>query len=459
MARRRELRQQVLQALRDHLEGAAGEPFKPAESHHPADLADVLWLDMEKGEAQRIFRGLSPEEAAEVLAEGEPQLQEIVLEGMDPEELGSLLGKMPADDGADLLEVLSEEVRLQVMCFVDPEEAADLRHLSGYPADSAGGMMTTEFIATEPGEHVGDVLKRIKRDEDEAETIYALYVVDDRGALIGVLSTRELLEAGIHEEVKEIMNPDVLQARVDEDREEVAHRILHYNLGAIPIVDPRGHVVGIVTADDALEVLEEEGSEDALLLAGAGADSDAIEPLLSKVMHRAPMLVVTVAAGLLMSRLMNFFASKSGVEMSTFGVHVWADLVAYVPMVLALSGTIGMQTSAVLVRGFAVGQIAPGRRIPILLAEVQVGALLGFFCALLATPAAAIFAGDWGFGLVMGLALFLAMTWAATTSSSIAMGSEAAGLDPALVSGPVMMAVSDLSAVMLFFGSAFLLLQ
>ena len=137
------------------------------------------------------------------------------------------------------------------------------------------------------------------------------------------------------------MNPDVLQARVDEDREEVAHRIHHYNLGAIPIVDPRGHVVGIVTADDALEVLEEEGSEDALLLAGAGADSDAIEPLLSKVMHRAPMLVVTVAAGLLMSRLMNFFASKSGVEMSNFGGTVWADLVAYVPMVLALSGVGG----------------------------------------------------------------------------------------------------------------------
>ena len=459
MTRRRELRQQVLQALRDHLEEPSGTPFHPAESHHAADLADVLWLDLSKEEAGRIFKDLSLEDAAEVLAEGEPQLQERVLEGMGPEELGALLGKMPADDGADLLEVLSEEFRLQVMCFVDPEGAADLRHLSGYPADSAGGMMTTEFISIRPHEHVGDVLKRIKRDEDEAETVYALYVVDEKGVLIGVLSTRELLEANIHEEVGGIMNPDILHAGVDEDREEVAHRILHYNLGTIPIVDLRGHVVGIVTADDALEVLEEEGSEDVFLLAGAGAESDAIEPLLSKVGHRAPMLVVTVAAGLVMSRIMNYFAAKAGFDASSAGGGLWLDLVAYVPMVLALSGTIGMQISAVLVRGFAVGQIVPGRRFPIFLAEVQVGALLGLFCALLATPVAAVFAGTLQFGLAMGLALFLAMTWAATAASSIAMGSEAAGLDPALVSGPVMMAVSDLSAVLLFFGSAFLLLQ
>ena len=455
--RRRERRHKALQALREQLERPEGTAFAVEEGIHSADLADVLWLDFEPDEARRLFRELPSDLASEVIAEAEPQLAERLLGDAEPAFVAELLDGIPADDGTDILEVLDEDHRQKVLHHVEPQGASELRHLGAYEADTAGGLMTTEVVSVRPDEHVGDVLKRLRRGEgEEAETIHNIYVVQD-GALQGVLSTRELLEANIHQTAGEIANPDVIQARVDDDQEEVAHRILHYNLSAIPVVDARGQLLGIVTADDALEVLEEEGSEDVLLLAGAGSTSIAAEPLHVKVMHRAPMLAVTVAAGLLMSRVMNLLVPDAGAGDSS---EAWVTILSYIPMVLALSGTIGTQTSAVIVRGFAVGQIPPGRRVPVFVGEVKVGATLGLIASLVAFPMATLFAsGDWRIGFSLSWALFLAMTWTATAATSIAMGSEAAGFDPALVSGPVMMAVSDLSSVLLFFGVAQFMLE
>lgn len=456
-ARRRETRQKVLEALRAHLQNPPGAFFVPEDWHHPADIADVLWLDFEPEESERVFRELPPEAAAEVLAEAERPLRQRLLEGLAPEVLGWLLSYLPPDEGADILELLPEEARFEALRHLPPADARQLRRLGEYRPDSAGGMMTTEFIATSRDELVGDLLRRLKRDKGETETIYWAYVLDAKGTLEGVVSTRELLEAGIHERVGEVMNPDLIKVRVDDDQEEVAHRLLHYNLSAIPVVDADGRMLGIVTADDALEVLEKEGSEDALLLAGATRSAAVSQPLLSRVLHRSPMLLVTVAAGLAMSRVMDYFAP--GVAAAETFLARLRVILPYVPMVLGLAGNVGSQTSAVMVRGFAVGEIQPGNRAAIFWGEVQVGACLGILCSLLAVPAVSWLAGEWWTGAALGIALLLAMTWSATLACSIAMGSQAAGLDPALVSGPVMMACSDLSATVLFFASANVLLS
>lgn len=458
--RRRELRHQAQQAIREHLQLAEPAPFVPGDGIHVADLADVLWLDFEADEARRIFHAMDDQRSADLLEEAEPSLRALLLEGAENEYIGKLVSLLSYDDATDLLEQLPEETRLEVMCYLPPEDARELRHLAEYPPDSAGGLMTTEFLTARVGEKVGDVLKRIKRDEGESETVYAAYVVDEAGVLLGVVSTRDLLDRNIHEDVAEVMIPDVIHAKVDEDQEDVAHRLLHYNLSMIPVVDPRGVMVGIVTADDALEVLEEEGSEDALLLAGAAASSEVREPFHVKVLHRAPMLAVPVFAGLFIAEVYAYFAvllGGPGGEVAGDGLIDVAVILSFVPMVLAVSGTVGMQTSAVLVRGFAVGQIIHGRRMPVFVGEVQVGLGLGVLCGLVAGPAMGLVMGSVPGGLVLGLALGLAVAWAAVASSCIALGSEAVGLDPALVSGPIMIAVSDLSSVFLFLGTATLM--
>jgi magnesium transporter len=278
--------------------------------------------------------------------------------------------------------------------------------------------------------------------------------VNTSNILQGVITTRELLELEEGDSVGEFMNPDVISARVDEDREEVARRILRYNLSLLPIVDARNSIIGVVSSDDALEVVEEEGSEDALLLAGASGDSDAGEPLLEMVGHRAPYLAIPVGAGLIMSKVMEYFTrGDAGSANDDYSL-----VIAFVPMVLALSGTVGMQTSAVLVRGFAVGQIVQGRRLAVFLSEIYIGVVLGFLSALVAGPAMGFIIGDYYTGIMLSFALWLSIIWTNTVATSIVVGSEAAGLDPALVAGPVMIAVSDLSAVALFLGAASMLI-
>jgi len=166
--------------------------------------------------------------------------------------------------------------------------------------------------------------------------------------------------------------------------------------------------------------------------------------------HRAPYLAIPVGAGLIMSKVMEYFTRGD----ATAADDVYSTVIAFVPMVLALSGTVGMQTSAVLVRGFAVGQIVRGRRLSVFLSEVRVGVVLGLLSALVAGPAMGLIIGDYYTGIMLSLALWLSIIWTNTVATSIVVGSEAAGLDPALVAGPVMIAVSDLSAVALFLGVA-----
>ena len=424
--------------------------FVITDGMHPADIADALWQDVDISRARELFDEMDVAQGALVLAEADEKLQSALLEDRDPQVIANYLNLLSVDDGVDVLNELPDALRLEALCFVDSETAAELRHLTSYPEESAGGMMTTEFISVAESERVADVIKLIKGDEGEAESVYVIFVVDATNVLQGVITTRELLELEENDSVGEFMNPDVISARVDEDREEIARRILRYNLSLLPIVDARNSIIGVVSSDDALEVVEEEGSEDALLLAGASGDSDAGEPLLEMVGHRAPYLAIPVGAGLIMSEVMKYFAHGDAPAAD----DDYSKVIAFVPMVLALSGTVGMQTSAVLVRGFAVGQIVRGRRLSVFLSEVRVGVVLGLLSALVAGPAMGLIIGDYYTGIMLSLALWLSIIWTNTVATSIVVGSEAAGLDPALVAGPVMIAVSDLSAVALFLGVA-----
>jgi len=428
--------------------------FVITDGMHPADIADALWQDVDISRARELFDEMDVEQGALILAEADEKLQSALLEDRDPQIIANYLNLLSVDDGVDVLNELPDALRLETLCFVDSETAAELRHLTSYPEESAGGMMTTEFISVAEGELVADVIKLIKGDEGEAESVYVIFVVNTSNVLQGVITTRELLELEESDSVGEFMNPDVISARVDEDREEVARRILRYNLSLLPIVDARNSIIGVVSSDDALEVVEEEGSEDALLLAGASGDSDAGEPLLEMVGHRAPYLAIPVGAGLIMSKVMEYFTRGD----ATSANDDYGLVIAFVPMVLALSGTVGMQTSAVLVRGFAVGQIVQGRRLAVFLSEIYVGVVLGFLSALVAGPAMGFIIGDYYTGIMLSFALWLSIIWTNTVATSIVVGSEAAGLDPALVAGPVMIAVSDLSAVALFLGAASMLI-
>lgn len=447
--RRRQIRNQLSALLREHLGRDVGVSPAFDEEHppHPADLADVLWRDFDATEARRLFLDLPAATANEVLIECEEKLQEQLIEGLSPDHLAALMKDMAADEATDLLAMLPEERRQAVLHWLEPDQARDLRDLSSYDADTAGGVMTTEFLAVPPEEHVAEVLKRIKRDESESETIMNAFVVDAMGVLIGVVSVRDLLESNIHQPVGDAMETDVIRGYVDEDQEEVAHRMQRYNISTMPIVDRRDVLLGIVTYDDAMEVIEDEASEDAYLLAGATTFNPTQQPIARRILHRLPLMVFTVAAGFVVSQILALF---TGSEAST-PISTWTELVRFAPLVLGLSGNIGIQCSTIVVRGYATGEIGPGRQLVVLRGEVAVGALIGLICGALAGVFAALFEGNFYFGLIVGISVLASMTWTSAVATSIPMLTQRVGIDPALTAGPVMMALSDASACVLFF--------
>ncbi len=219
---------------------------------HPADLATIIDQLAPKDRAG-VLASLDDEAAADAIEEMEPDTQVEVLEDLEPERAADILEEMSPDDAADLVADLSDEARAEILALMETDEAAEVQELLGYPEDSAGGIMTTEFVAIPVGLTAAQTIDRLRELEPDAETIYYVYVTDDDGKLVGVLSLRDLIVAPPDAPIGEVMIPEPVAVGVLADQEEVAHVVARYNLLAVPVVDVEGRLAGIVTVDDAMD--------------------------------------------------------------------------------------------------------------------------------------------------------------------------------------------------------------
>ncbi len=221
---------------------------------HPADLADIIDQLAPKDRAG-VLAALNDEDAADVFEEMEPETQVEVLEKLDPARAADILEEMSPDDAADLVADLSDESREEILALMERDEAEELGELLAYPEDTAGGMMTTEFVAVPASLTCAGTIDRLREMEPDAETIYYVYVTDDEDRLVGVLSLRDLIVAQPSRPVAEVMLAEPVAVGILADEDEVAEIVAHYNLLAVPVVDPAGHLVGIVTVDDAMDAI------------------------------------------------------------------------------------------------------------------------------------------------------------------------------------------------------------
>ena len=267
------------------------------EEAHPADLAEWLF-DLGPEESWRLLQALDGGARAEVLALAEDGARAPLLERMNLEQLSEVVCELPADDVVDLLALVDDDVTEAVLRSVDLERAAGLRKLSRYDPESAGGVMNSELVTVSADLRIGDAIKLIKIEGEEAEETRGIFVVDGEGRPIGYLSDRQLLTHSIHEEVREVMAQPVTITS-DADQEEAAGLVQHYQLEELAVVDLAGVLVGSIAADDAHTVLEEEASEDFLKLVGAPADQPTRQSIPRRVWTRLPLQGVTVLGGLL----------------------------------------------------------------------------------------------------------------------------------------------------------------
>lgn len=421
---------------------------------HAADLAD--WLgSLELEDARRLFDVADVATQAEALQETSDAVLEQLVPTLSVERLVALVEELPPDEAVDVLAHLEDDVAQEVLRRIDFEDAKGLRALYEYPPESAGGIMTTEFDAFPSGTRVGDAIKALRREDEPAgEEGSGAYVLDASGRPLGHVTDRDLLTSPIHKVLDEIMERDLVLVTVDEDQEDVALQFTKYNLPSMPVVDLRGRLIGVVTSDDVVEVLELEAREDIQRLVGASAQEQTRLPVIRRVRQRLPLMGLTVLGGLATAKVLDWSIGLAASSTAVGEPSSILDTLRYVPIILGLAGNVGIQSSTILVRGLATGEVMPDRERAVLASEVTTGVIVGTLCGIV-TGVVALFleAGDglaWSFGAALALAITIAVSWAALLGCVVPIVCRRIGIDPAIVAGPFLITLSDLSATAIF---------
>ncbi len=446
---RENLFEELVRALR---KGDVARVQALGEQIHPQEILEH-WDDLPGEHRYVLLTYLDPEAAAQIFSELEPEDQAAFLEGLPPWRVRHILEELDPDDLTDALQAVEEEdpkLARTIKEWLDPQTRAEVETLSAYDEDDAGGLMTPEYVAVRAGMTVDEVLRFLRRAAPDAETVYYLYVIDDEGHLVGVLSLRDLIVADPSMRVAEIMNPNVIHATTETDQEEVARVMADYDLTVLPVTDAEGRLVGIVTIDDVVDVLEEEATEDIHRLGAV----DAPELVYSRSSPlelwsaRARWLVILIFTGMLTSSILAGFSSV---------LEATTALAFYIPVLLGTGGNTGSQSATLIVRALATRDIDLGDWPRVLVKELGVGFLLGITLSALIALKVAL-DGYLGVTPVVALALFLLVIVADLAGALLPLALEKLGLDPALMSNPLIATISDVSGLIIYLSVARVLL-
>jgi len=413
---------------------------------HPADLADHLEnLSLEKQVC--ALRHMPTEDAAEALAELDADIAVDVLENLDADVAAQIIAEMAPDDAADVLDELDEEHRDVLLDKLDKEDSEELRHLLNFDPDSAAGAMNTELVLLEQNFTADEAIAHIRQEmAEDKESPYYAYVVDEADVLVGVLSLRDLMLARPGSRVGDaVAGQSVVSVTYDTDKREVASLLSHYNFLAMPVVDFEGHIMGVVTYDDILDIVHEEASADMLGMVGADPEESVDTPWLESVRKRLPWLMIN---------MVNSALSASVVYMFEGTIAQMAVLAVLMPMVANQAGNTGQQALAVMIRQLATDRFDQKKAWLAVLREGKIGLTTGLFMALVAWLGAWVFTGSLTIGAVMGGALLCDMLLGALAGGSIPLIFRALGRDPAQASSIFLTTITDGAGFFVFLGLA-----
>lgn len=416
---------------------------------HPADTATVLDRADDPDKAW-LFSLLGKEQAPDVLAEVEEETARRILEELDAKRLSGIIAELESDEAADIIGGLPPAKREEVLQRVSPQQRTELRQLLRYGEETAGGIMATEYVAVGDEVTADEAIEQIRTQADEVEEIYNVYVLDKNGRLVGHLPLKKLFLCGGNTKVSKIMDPEVVKITTDMDQEEVANIFSKYDFVAVPVVDERGQLVGRITVDDVLDVMEEEFTEDMYKMAG----SDGEELLRSSPFRvariRLPWLIICLFGGMISASVISFFSGT---------LQQVIALVAFIPVIMAMGGNIGIQSSTITVRGIATGRIDLSHRKRLLFREIGIGALMGIACGTIVGLLAALSYAEYTLALVVGTAMFSAITVSATIGVLMPLIFRYLKIDPAVAAGPFITTINDIVGLGIYFLLATLMLR
>ena len=413
---------------------------------HPYDRATFyqkVGTDLRKV----MYHYLSPKELAEIfeLSEIDDEDYKKFLQEMDSTYAADMFANMFADNAVDVLNELDKAQVVSYLTLMDQDAAEEIKALLHYEEFTAGSIMTTEYVVIPQDSTVRSAMTILRNAAPNAETIYYVFVVDDDERLTGVVSLRDLIIAHEDTFIHSIMNDRVVSVLVSEDQEDVARMIKDYNFLAVPVVDFQQHILGIITVDDIIDVLDEEASDDYSKLAAVSDMNTFDKNSFSAAKKRLPWLLILLVLGMLTANLIGAFEAT---------IEKVALLAAFIPLIAGTAGNSGTQALAVAVRGIATRDIEDESKFKLLLREAGTGLMTGFMCAIFVVGLIYIWKQEFLLGLLVGAAILVSIFVATISGSFIPLFMHKMKVDPAVASGPFITTLNDLISTLIYLGLA-----
>lgn len=429
---------------RDDLTGAAAI----IESLRPPDQAD-LFTELDDDDQVALLPELNPADSADILEELDDEEAAELVAALSTETIIRIVDEMEPDEAADLLgDIHPEQAQAVLAGLEDPDE---VRPLLLHPDDSAGGLMTSEFLALRDRMTAREAIEAIRAWSPDAETIYYLFVVDKRGRLCGVVGLRHLVIAAPDTPIEEIMDPEVISVPTGIDQEECARLMTRYDLLALPVVDADATLLGVITVDDVIDVLEDEATEDIQRLGGAQPlDRSYLDAgIFTVTRKRIGWLVILFLAGTFSMLVMRAFEDELAVMVS---------LAAFIPLLIGTGGNAGQQTTATVIRALATGDVDTGDALRVWWHEVRIGLALGLGMGGVAFIRAITWDSNPALAMTIAASVLGIILWANGIGALLPLLAARLRVDPALVSGPVMTTILDATGLLIYFSLAQIIL-
>jgi magnesium transporter len=444
--------EEALQLLED---GKSRELSALLESLHPVELGSLLSSVEQDQQALLLKHVYGLDHLSNLISYADGQLAQRLLAHMDDSRVAAVARRLEIDEAADIIGALPRRRQVSVLRRLSTSRAREILSLVAYDQATAGGIMTTEFVAvaqTKTSEEVlTDLRKRLRDSEIGADTnLQYLYIIDEQERLIGVTSLRELLSIEPNTLLSELASEDLLVVSPDDDQERVAELTRDYALSAIPVIAPEnGKILGIITVDDVIDVIEEEATEDLLKLAGT-EEQDVVSATVSIAFKaRMPWLLVSWMGGVSGALLLGSFEAT---------LSKYVHLAFFMPVVFGMGGNVGSQSSTITVRGLATGELAERKFAKRVRKEALVGLLLGITFGILLGLAAYILFSDRQLSMIVAASITMTMTAASAMGSLLPVAFKRFGFDPAVSSGPLVTTMTDIMSIVVYFTIATIML-
>lgn len=438
-----ELTKEYLDEVRSAIERSDASFFSSVNDMHAADIAEIF-DELSTEEAIHFYKYLESEKASDVLIELEEDVREQFLESLEPKEIAEkLIDNMESDDAADIMAELPDEKADNVISLIkDTEQASDIVDLLSYPEDSAGGLMAKELIKVHLDWTVPKCVREMRKQAEDLDNVYTIYVVDEKEKLVGTLSLKRLLISPAKSIVQEIYRDDVRSVKAYEDAEEVASIMEKYDLVVLPVVDELDRLIGRITIDDVVDVIKEEADKDYQMASGISENVDSTDSITVLTRARLPWLLVGLLGGIFGALVINQYEDQ---------LQIYPEMALFIPLIAAMGGNVGVQSSAIIVQGLANNSLGFDGLAKRLGKEFLVAILNGIVCSILILVYTLFVKDSINLAATVSVALILVIIFAGLFGTFVPLMLDRYKIDPALATGPFITTMNDIVGLFIYF--------